>query len=147
MLTGRFGDTSGRPYIEGRLSLPRLGIAANVSFLIDTGADRSVLMPLDGTRINLDYSCLENETRCTGIGGSSVAFHESGVISFSDGIAIYMYEVGLLIPKPKRGTMKTPSVLGRDVLNRLVIRYDFQNLCIEMEYYIADQILPVPNRE
>jgi hypothetical protein len=31
MITGRFGDTSGRPFVEGRLFLPRLGISGDVS--------------------------------------------------------------------------------------------------------------------
>jgi hypothetical protein len=39
MLSGRFDGISGRPYIDGRLSIPRLNLAADVSFLIDTGAD------------------------------------------------------------------------------------------------------------
>jgi hypothetical protein len=36
MIEGRFGDTSGRPYIEGRLSLPRLGVVGDISFIFDT---------------------------------------------------------------------------------------------------------------
>ena len=39
MLKGRFGDTSGRPYIEGHILLPRLKKRGNVSFVFDTGAD------------------------------------------------------------------------------------------------------------
>lgn len=147
MLTGRFGNTSGRPYIEGRLSLPRFEAAVDVSFLIDTGADRTVLMPLDGNRISLDYSLLVNKQRCTGFGGSAIGFLERGVIAFSDGIAIFMYEVWLLIVKPKRGLMKTPSVLCRDVLNRLIINYDFPNAKIEMQNDNADYIIAVTHNE
>ena len=68
MLSGRFGDTSGRPYIEGRLSLTRLNLAADVSFVIDTGSDCTVLMPLDATRINLDYKALTTEVDSVGFG-------------------------------------------------------------------------------
>ncbi len=46
MLIGRFGHTSGRPYFEARVVLPHLNVAGNVSFLLDTGADKSLLMPL-----------------------------------------------------------------------------------------------------
>lgn len=39
MLRGRFGDTSGRPYLEGRLFLPRLKLQGDISFIVDTGAE------------------------------------------------------------------------------------------------------------
>jgi hypothetical protein len=47
-IAGRFGDTTGRPYLEGRLVLPRLGKRGDFSFLVDTGADYTYLMPGDG---------------------------------------------------------------------------------------------------
>ena len=62
MLRGRFGDSTGRPYIEGRLIIPRLNIKSDMSFLVDTGADRSLLMPGDGRRLAIDYSKLGQPT-------------------------------------------------------------------------------------
>ena len=47
MLKGWFGDTTGRPYIEARIAFPRLRALGLVSFVLDTGADRSLLMPRD----------------------------------------------------------------------------------------------------
>ena len=47
MLHGRFGESSGRPYISARVFIPRLGLAGTVSFIFDTGADSSVLMPAE----------------------------------------------------------------------------------------------------
>ena len=48
MLEGRFGDTTGRPYVDGRLFvLGRQELNSNISFLVDTGADGSMgLSPL-----------------------------------------------------------------------------------------------------
>ena len=43
MLRGRFGDTSMRPYLEGRIFLPTIGIDGEASFLVDTGADKTTL--------------------------------------------------------------------------------------------------------
>jgi len=71
MLQGRFGNTSGRPYIEGRLSFPRLGIAGDISFLMDTGADTSVIMPIDSGRMGVDVNQLTTTTESYGIGGVS----------------------------------------------------------------------------
>lgn len=62
MLKGRFGDTTGAPYIEGRLLIPRLKIDGYVSFLVDTGSDSTVLMQTDGARLGLNYSKLKNKT-------------------------------------------------------------------------------------
>ena len=70
MLRGRFGDTSGRPYMEGHVLLPRLGLSGNVSFIFDTGADTSLLMPLDAQRMGIDYGLLGNELSTLGIGGN-----------------------------------------------------------------------------
>ena len=38
MLHGRFGESSGRPYVWARVFIPRLGLVGNVSFIFDTGA-------------------------------------------------------------------------------------------------------------
>ena len=68
MLTGRFGGTTGRPYIEGRLFLPRLGIDGNISFLLDTGADSSILMPGDALRLKVPYDQLTGDSPAVGLG-------------------------------------------------------------------------------
>ena len=70
MLFGRFGKTSGRPYISAWVSIPRLGLAGNVSFIFDTGADSSVLMPADAATLGVDYKQLSNTIESFGIGGS-----------------------------------------------------------------------------
>lgn len=145
MLTGQFGDTTGCPYLEGQLSLPRFALSAAVSFIIDTGADSSVLMPLDGIRIGLNYADLTNPKQFMGFGGSGVGFVEPAVVAFTDGIAIFLYEISILIVKPKRSLTKIPSVLGRDILNKLIIRYDYPNGRIEMHNHTADHIIPVPS--
>ena len=77
MLRGRFGETSDRPYMEGHVLLPRLGKSGNVSFIFDPGADTSLLMPLDGQRMGIDYGRFENEETSLGIGGVSENFIES----------------------------------------------------------------------
>ena len=74
MLRGRFGDTSGRPFMEGHVLLPRLGLRGNVSSIFDTGADTSLLMPLDAQRMGMDYGLLGNELSTLGIGGESENF-------------------------------------------------------------------------
>jgi hypothetical protein len=104
-------------------------------------------MPLDGIRLNIDYSTLTNARKCAGFGGSGTGFCERAVVAFTDGIAIYLYEIDILIIKPKRSLLTIPSVIGRDVLNRLIIRYDYLNGIIEMQNHGADHIVPVPSEK
>ena len=49
----------------------------NFSFISDTGADTSLLMPLDGQRMGIDYGLFENEVSTLGIGGASENFVEA----------------------------------------------------------------------
>ena len=65
--------------MEGYVLLPRLGWNGNVSFILDTGADTSLLMPLDAQRMGVDYGLFENEISTLGIGGASENFAEVGV--------------------------------------------------------------------
>ena len=92
MLRGRFGDSSGRPYLEGRLVIPRLEMRRDVSFIVDTGADSTLLMPLDGQGMGVDYSRLEESTTSVGIGGATENFLEPALLAFSEGRrSLYVY--------------------------------------------------------
>ena len=68
--------------------LPRLGKNGNVSFIFDTGADTSLLMPLDGQRMGIDYGRFQKEGTSLGIGGTSENYIESayGAISLIGGV-------------------------------------------------------------
>ena len=124
MLRGRFGDTSGRPYMEGHVLLPRLGWSGKVSFIFDTGADTSLLMPLDAQRMGIDYGLFENEVSTLGIGGASETFTESAYLAFAGDEALYGYEIELHICKPADELMTIPSLLGRDIIDRWRVTYD-----------------------
>ena len=84
MLRGRFGETTGRPYFDARVVLPRLEAKENVSFIFDTGADSSVLMPLDAQRLGIDLSRLDEGRAATGIGGTQKQFIEPSTVIFAD---------------------------------------------------------------
>ena len=118
MLRGRFGATSGRPYMEGFVPLPRLGWSGNVSFIFDTGADTSLLMPLDARWMGIDYSMLDNEVSALGIGGASENLVEPAYLAFVDDEALYGYEIELHICKPADELMSVPSLLRRAIMDR-----------------------------
>ncbi|GEM_PF-6635547 len=66
-LIGQFEHATGQPHLEGRLILPRLNIRAKISFLVDTGADRTLLMPQDSLDMRLDYNQLAASAVSIGI--------------------------------------------------------------------------------
>ena len=138
MLRGRFGDTSGRPYMEGHVLLPRLGLSGNVSFIFDTGADTSLLMPLDAQRMGIDYGLLGNELSTLGIGGESENFTESAYLVFVGDEALYGYAIDLHICKPAEELMTIPSLLGRDIIDRWRVTYDKSASELQAEVISSD---------
>ncbi len=132
MIQGRFGNTTGRPYVNGRLLLPRLQLATNLSFLVDTGADVSALMPTDGIKIGINYTTLARPKVIGGVGGSARCFQESAVLAFHEPNRklIRLYFITMMIFQISPQMMKTPSLVGRPpsprrplALNRPVTKY------------------------
>jgi hypothetical protein len=125
VLHGRFGNTSGRPYLEGRLFIPRSGIQGSISFLVDTGADTTTLLPDDSRRLGVDYSTLKLERGSTvGIGGAARFYAERAIIVFTDpGKWLYAYEISLSISPYDKALKSVHSLLGRDILDRWQMTY------------------------
>lgn len=131
MLQGRFGNTSGRPYIEGRVVFPRLKLAvqiaprgeADISFLADTWADRTTIMPCDFFRLGVLESDLQSPGKMNGVGGEGICFNEAAIVTFSEpGVGLHTYQITVLIAKTGPGIMQCPSLLGRDIMNQWDIR-------------------------
>lgn len=143
MLRGRFGNTSGRPYIEGRLVIPRLDLRGDFSFLVDTGADRTYLMPGDARVLGIDYSRLAERTTALGVGGPTNDYMEPALAVFADEQRIYVYEIQLTIAEARPHLMTVPSLLGRNVLDRWSILYRPADGLLEFEVLSADAIAPI----
>ncbi len=125
--------------------LPRLSIVADVAFLIDTGADGTVLMPLDAARMGIDYGQLQNVVDSVGIGGVSRDFSEDSMITFTDGFNLYVYTPTIRIPTPSPEIMTVPSLLGRDIINRWDMRYHYSGSLLEINVVTADLVIPIPS--
>jgi hypothetical protein len=118
MLEGRFGNTSGAPYLEARVSIPRLSLRGLVSFLVDTGADGTVFMPADSRKLGINFGSLRNPVTSEGIGGAAKGFNEQVVLSFSDRRFIYSYLLNIEISAPTSHNHRFPSLLGRDIIDQ-----------------------------
>lgn len=143
MIQGRFGNTTGRPYVNGRLLLPRLKLSTNLSFLVDTGADVSALMPTDGIKMGINYQTLTNPKAIGGIGGSARCFQESAVLVFAEPNRnlIRLYSVTMMVSGVAPHLMKTPSIVGRDILDRWYMRYDPSKSSLKFTVRSADHTL------
>lgn len=145
MLRGRFGDSTGRPYIEGRLLIPRFNIDARVSFLIDTGADSSLIAPADARAMRMPYGRLGRPLESLGIGGRALSHSVRASIAFIDpGKAVHIYHLDALdvaVPDPEIDEM--PSLLGREILDRWRMTYDRQRGVLSFVVRSADVTLPV----
>ena len=71
-------DQRGRPFIEGRLVIERLEIDGRVQFLVDTGADSTVLHPTDGERLNCRFDLLGSPRSVGGVGGQQDYYPKMG---------------------------------------------------------------------
>ena len=145
MLRGRFGHANKRPYIQGRLFIPRSEIWSDVSILVDTGADKTTVLPADGLRMGIDYDTLvKSPIPSVGIGGISRSYTEESVVLFNHpGKALHVYEISFEIMGPDDHLKDIPSLLGRDILNRW--RMDYSPTTDELTFQVisADHTIPL----
>lgn len=137
---GRFGGTSGRPYVEARLFLPAIGIEGDVSFLVDTGADSTCLSATDATRLGVDMGRLTEVSYCGGIGGEIAVRPTKGLIAFAGARALHLYEITIDVLEDSAGH-DIPSLLGRDVLDRLRMVYQPSKALLSLALTDADHVL------
>ena len=127
MIAGSF-TADGRPVIRARVHLPRLGVLGDAGFLVDTGSHTTVLHPDAAAYLHCPFDKLENPTSIISVSGPQTYYAEPAVISFyyGDGGGRHDFRVDhLFIGKPHPALAGLESLLGRDVLNRLEMVYNF----------------------
>ena len=150
MISGRYGNTTGAPYIGARVVFPRLKTVlrlpppgeADVSCLADTGADGTVIMPTDWRRFSVDFSQLVTPHEIWGVGGKADGFKEAAIVTFSEpGFGLRVYEVDIIIVKPTPFAVTCPSLLGRDIMKHWSITFDKPNGKVSARVLRADHTL------
>ena len=134
MIAGSF-NPDGQPMVRARLVAPRLGVDDRVNFLVDTGAESTCLHPTDGEHIRFPYDELVVSLDSEGVGGSYPYYREYAFVVFSesDNNRFRAFDIVLAVARPEIPTPsnprpvvnRLPSLLGRDVLNRMRMDYDF----------------------
>ncbi len=116
---------TGKPFIAARVLIPRFYLVGEMYFLLDTGADRTVVMPRDAYTMGIDYSQLRGDAPSIGVGGMVHSYHEPALLVFTDmGSIEYTYQVDIRFMEDSAISRQLPSLLGRDILNRWRIVYD-----------------------
>ena len=134
-MTSGWFDAQGRPVARARLIIPRLGVDTDIRFLVDTGAESTCLHPADGEYIRFPYDELVVSLDSEGVGGSYPYYREYAFVVFSESASnqVRAFDIILAVARPEIPTPsnprpvvnRLPSLLGRDVLNRMRMDYDF----------------------
>ena len=92
-----------------------------VPFLVDTGADTTILSFQDAKEIGLEVTLLKRApTPAKGIGGTLSLHLVEATLLFASERTQKIYEMEIGIPAENYGL---PSLLGRDILNEWSMRY------------------------
>jgi len=122
-LRGEFHLITGRPFVRGTIAIPRLRTLLNTVFLVDTGADVSVLNPADALALGIQDSALTHSVDVGGVTGRSQYRREPATFSFQTPGRAHLYRLRVLVAPPTMDLVELPSLLGRDVLNRWHMSY------------------------
>ena len=125
VIAGRFTD-DGLPIIECTVSLPRFGLSGQVTFLVDTGSDTTILHPDAAADLGCPFHLLDNPAEFISAGGVLLYYTEPAVLSFNrvDG-GTSEFVIDISVAKPDPVTDDLDSLLGRDLLNQVRMEYDF----------------------
>ncbi len=130
MILGYFQDEDSilRPYVNLTLEFPIANNQAlEISFLVDTGADRTLLSPVDGARLRselgVDILDLPFGSSIVGVGGQT----ETRMIDATLDIGEQSISTTLSLVEPPPGYFPTmPSLLGRDILYELALFMEYR---------------------
>jgi len=143
MIRGFFTGAPGRrrPWVSARVTFATGESSENLNFLIDTGADSTLISPADVAELGLDTRSLPR-TASIGVGGRVAMAVAEATLVF-DSVTINV-PVRMLLPADLRqqSTARAiPSVLGRDVLSRFALYMEERrDLVLLLEPHEADAL-------
>ena len=144
MINGYF-NIDGRPTIRGMVVIPELDVWDGVDFLVDTGADMTCLHWPDVGQLGLDLQQLRQDpggpTSIRGVGGSQGYHVVRGQVAFLDEPALdslVVFTIDIHVAESAQASGPTPSLLGRDILDQIVMIYDAPRQRLELHH---DEVL------
>ncbi len=125
------------------LTLPAFKVSGIVPFLIDTGADCSLLMPADARRLNIDFQKLIYTRESHGVGGVCKEHRAPASLIVSDQKLAYGYRFALSIAEPTEDLEECPSILGMDILRYWKLTCDYSEKQLFIEVKLCDEERPI----
>jgi predicted aspartyl protease len=127
--------TPRRPFVSARFRFPALDNRLHpVELLVDTGADRTILSPVDARRLGIALANLPRGLPSTGIGGQVTTRSIEAILT------INAFSTPLTLPIPEM-TRPIPSLLGRDILSRFALYLEERtNRVLLLESHEADNL-------
>lgn len=140
MIAGTIDGKTSRPFVQGRLLLPRLGVDGLVDFWVDTGATSTVLHPGDASLLAVDYARLRGDVPVLTAGGIALNHVEPALVVFAEANRglLRAYALRLLIPPPSPANLRLPSLLGLDVVRRWHTRFSPSTPALRFTVVSAD---------
>ena len=141
-VAGDFRGSERRPFTSALVRLPRLGVAAYMDLLVDTGADftsihwtdRERLHDVGGSPLPANATFL-GAGSASGISGSSVAYGvETADIYFLTEDKEVLVEVVDVRIALDDASAEVPSLLGRDVLSGTRLDFDMPTDRLVLEW-------------
>jgi hypothetical protein len=120
MIRGYFVGPPGRrrPYVDARIRADLTGLAREVSFLIDTGADRGLLSSRDAGALGLAADRLPR-ARSVGVGGAATTALAETLLTLGTHHFRVTFRVLAGDDGPQRRSQRrVPSLLGGDILSQ-----------------------------
>jgi len=129
LIRGFFKNGAG--FVNMHLTSESLNIDETVEFLVDTGASRTTLLDKDAIYLDLDYNKLPKyKEDLSGIGGSisTYVIEDASLIIGSTQMDIPVmvgrHPIEKMTKEELIRTLRIPSLLGRDVINRFRLIFD-----------------------
>ena len=116
-----------RPFVSALLAIPSLQRSGDTAFLVDTGADSTLLAPRDASLFGVDLALFPPGPPSTGVGGTVRTVQTSATMTL--GPHTYNLTLRILAPETRAQRIalaRIPSLLGRDILAQFALFYDDQ---------------------
>ena len=112
---------------------PPVSNRSDVNLPVDTGADITVVHPVDIRSAGIPVEFPDEMTGTEGVGGVAEYLSERATLIFTDAdrVTQYRYPLDIGIAKPDEHNRNFPSLLGRDVLDCWYLESDPTNSLLQ----------------